>query len=554
MPQVELDIFQEVALILALAAVVGIVATRLRQPLIIAYIIVGVLVGPAAFGIVSVTAQIEIFAGLGIAVLLFVVGLKLDLRLIQSVGPVALATGIGQITITSIAGFAIAMALGFSAIEAGYIAVALTFSSTIVVVKLLSDKREIDSLHGRIAVGFLIVQDIFVVLVLVLLPAFAAPSELALADQMLRLGVFAAALVGGIAIFMKWIAEPLLKVLARSQEMLVLFAVMWAVSLGALGDFFGFSKEVGAFLGGVSLASTPYREAIVARLTGLRDFLLLFFFVDLGSKLNIADFGDQLVPALVLSAFVLIGNPLIVVGIMGRMGYRRRTGMFAGLTVAQISEFSLILAAMGVALGHLGTDVLSLITMVGIMTISISVYMILGADRLYDYVQRPLKIFERPVPFREIEDSLAEPARVDVIVLGLGRYGGTIVDGLKAKGLTVLGVDFDPQALRGAKARGIPIQYGDAEDPEFTGSLPLSSADVVVSTVPSLDINKAIVHGLQAARFKGRFVATAHDESEIELLKAAGAYHVLMPFMDAAEQAVETVASDVCPEVGVARA
>ncbi len=236
------------------------------------------------------------------------------------------------------------------------------------------------------------------------------------------------------------------------------------------------------------------------------------------------------------------------------MGYRRRTGMFAGLTVAQISEFSLILAAMGVALGHLGTDVLSLITMVGIMTISISVYMILGADRLYDYVQRPLKIFERPVPFREIEDSLAEPARVDVIVLGLGRYGGTIVDGLKAKGLTVLGVDFDPQALRGAKARGIPIQYGDAEDPEFTGSLPLSSADVVVSTVPSLDINKAIVHGLQAARFKGRFVATAHDESEIELLKAAGAYHVLMPFMDAAEQAVETVASDVCPEVGVARA
>lgn len=549
-----LDIFQEVALVLALAAAAGAVATRLRQPLIIAYIIVGVLVGPAVFGIVTVSAPIELFAGLGIAVLLFVVGLKLDLRLIRSVGPAALATGVGQIIITSIAGFAISMALGFSAIEAGYIAVALTFSSTIVVVKLLSDKREIDSLHGRIAVGLIIVQNIFVVLVLAFLPVFASPAELALADQVLRLGVSAVAFVAGIAIFMKWIAVPLLKVLSHSQEMLVLFAVMWAVALGALGDLFGFSKELGAFLGGVSLAATPYREAIVARLTGIRDFLLFFFFIDLGFKLNLADLGEQLVPALILSAFVLIGNPLIVVGIMGSMGYRRRTGLFAGLTVAQISELSLILVAMGVALGHLGVDILSLITMVGIITISISVYMILGADRLYDYVQKPMKIFERKVPYREIEESLSEPARVDVIVLGLGRYGGTIADGLMAKGLTVLGVDFDPQALKAAKARGIPIHYGDADDPEFTSSLPLSSADVVVSTLASLYINKVIVHGLQSARFKGRFVATAHDESEIEPLKAAGAYHVLMPFMDAAEQAVETVASDVHPEVGVARA
>ncbi|MCL4553956.1 MAG: NAD-binding protein [Actinobacteria bacterium] len=225
-----------------------------------------------------------------------------------------------------------------------------------------------------------------------------------------------------------------------------------------------------------------------------------------------------------------------------------------GFSAARLLFYPLILGAMGVALGHLGTDILSLITMVCIMTISISVYMILGADRLYDYVQRPLKIFERKVPFREIEESLAEPARVDVIVLGLGRYGGTLADGLMAKGFTVLGVDFDPQALKAAKERGVPVQYGDADDPEFTGSLPLSSADVVVSTLPSLDINKVIVHGLQSARFKGRFVATAHDESEIEPLKAAGAYHVLMPFMDAAEQAVETVASDVHPEVGVARA
>lgn len=537
-----MDIFQEIALILALAAVVSMVAVRLKQPLIIAYIVVGVLVGPAVFGFITATAQVEVLAGLGISVLLFVVGLKLDLRLIRSVGPVALATGIGQIAVTSVAGFLIATALGFSTVEAAYIAVALTFSSTIVIVKLLSDKREIDSLHGRIAIGFLIVQDIFVVIVLLLLPAFAVQAEIGPVAQVLRLLIVGVGLVVLLAVFMRFVANPLLKVLARSQEMLVLFAVTWAVALGALGDFLGFSKEVGAFLGGVSIASTPYRDAIVARLTGLRDFLLLFFFIDLGSKLNLVDFGEQLASAAVLSVFVLVGNPLIVVGIMGYMGYRRRTGLFAGLTVAQISEFSLILAALGVSLGHIGTDILSLVTLVGIATISTSTYMILGADRLYDVVSKPLRVFERNVPFREIEDSLQEPARVDVVVLGLGRYGGSIVDGLMARGLTVLGVDFDPQALKAAKAKGVPIQYGDAEDPEFTGSLPLSSAALVVSTLPSFNVNKAVLHGLESVRFPGKFMATAHDESEIEELEAVGVDHVLMPFDDAADQAVFTIA------------
>jgi len=549
MRAMSLSIFQQVAIILTLAAVVGMVALRLKQPLIVAYLVVGVLVGPAVFGVVTATAQIEIFVGLGLAILLFVVGLKLDLRLIRSVGPVALATGIGQVAFTSIAGFAIATALGFSSAEAAYIAIGLTISSTVVIIKLLSDMQEIDSLHGRIAVGYLIVQDIVVVLLLVLLPALALPMEMGLPGQLLRLLASAVAFIAVLAIFMRWVAEPLLRILARSQEMLLLFAIVWAVALAALAHFLGFSKEVGAFLGGVSLASTPYREAIIARLTGLRDFLLLFFFVDLGAKLNIALFADLLIPAAILAVFVIIGKPLIMMGIMGAMGYRRRTGLFVGLTSSQVSEFSLILVATGLALGHVGTEVMSLVTMVAILTIVLSVYLIQGADRIYDYLSRPLKVLERKVPFREISDSLQEPARVDVIVLGLGRYGGTIVDGLMVKGLTVLGVDFDPQALRAAKERGVPVQYGDIGDPEFAGALPLSSADVVVSTLPSLDMNKVIIHGLQAAGFKGKFVATTHVEPDSEQLLEAGAHHVLMPFFDAADQAVSMIASDVVTPV-----
>ena len=429
--------------------------------------------------------------------------------------------------------------------KAIYIAVCLTFSSTIIIVKLLSDKREIDSLHGRIAVGFLVVQDIAVILAMILLTSFTAAGSGGIAAQGIRLLLVGTAFVLGTVATMRWVMPPLLGRLAQNQELLVLFAVAWAVGLAALADGVGFSKEVGAFLGGVSIASTAYREAIASRLTGLRDFLLLFFFIDLGSGLNLTAAGVQLWPALVLSLFVLVGNPLIVVAIMGVMGYRRRTGFLAGLTVAQISEFSLILAALGLRLGQIGEAEVSLITLVGVITIALSTYMILGSDQLYVWLQGPLRIFQRATPFSEQKGSISGPAKVDVVLLGLGRYGSAIVRQLRAHELSILGIDFDPQALRLAAAQGLPVQYGDSEDPEFTASLPLSSATVVVSTLPSLESNAAIRHGLESAGFRGHFIATAHDEAEVVKLELIGANRTLLPFLDAAERAAELIVEDL---------
>jgi Kef-type K+ transport system membrane component KefB len=516
------------------------VAVRLKQPLIIAFIIVGVLVGPAGLGWVSNSDQIETLASIGIAILLFVVGLKLDVSLIRSVGPVALYTGIGQIVFTSLFGFALSLGLGLETLTAAYVAVALTFSSTIIIVKLLSDKREIDSLHGRIAVGFLIVQDICVVIAMILLPAFATGTG-AVLPQILRLLVLGAGFLGMTVVMMRWVMPPLLASIARSQELLVLFAIAWAVALAAAGDALGFSKEVGAFLGGVSIASTGYRDAVASRLTGLRDFLLLFFFIELGTRLEIATIADQLLPAVVLSVFVLVGNPLVVMAIMGYMGYRRRTGLLAGLTVAQISEFSLILAALGVSLGHIDADALGLVTLVGIITIGLSTYLIIYSARLYELLQRPLRVFERSSPFRELSEQRENPARIDVVVLGLGRYGGRIARRLISRGLSVLGIDFDPQALANAHALGIPTQYGDVEDPEFTAALPLSTARLVVSTLPQLDVNASVAHGLEVAGYAGEFIATAHHAADAGRLNKLGAHRVLLPFSDAADEAADIV-------------
>lgn len=360
--------FLELALLLLACALAGGLFVRLRQPVLIAYIVVGIGVGPAGLGLVGAHEQIDLLAQIGVAVLLFAVGLKLDLQHVRHIGPVALATGLGQLTFTILVGLAIILALGRELLEALYVAVALTFSSTIIIVKLLSDKREIDSLHGRIAVGFLIVQDLAVVVAMMLMSALrdTGASDGVVLEVALSLAARLATCALLLFVLMRWVLPVVLAAMARSQELLLLFAIAWGVALAALGELAGFSKEAGAFLAGFSLASSPYREAMNARLTGIRDFLLLFFFIDLGARLELSTLGAELVPAVVLSLFVLIGNPLIVMAIMGWMGYRKRTGFLAGLTVAQISEFSIVFVAMGISLGHVGMQALGLTTLVGL--------------------------------------------------------------------------------------------------------------------------------------------------------------------------------------------
>lgn len=533
--------FYEITLILTASAVLGGLALWMRQPLIVAFILVGILVGPSGLNLAGVDERIELLAEIGIAVLLFVVGLKLDLHLIRTMGPVALATGLGQVAFTSIFGFLIAVGLGFSVTGSLYIAVALTFSSTIIIVKLLSDKREIDSLHGRIAVGFLIVQDIAVILAMIGLTALGAEQD---SGHLLIGGLIVllkgVALLGGVALLMRFVLPKILPAMARTQELLVLFAMAWAVLFASVGDILGFSKEVGAFLAGVSLASTHFREMIALRLTSLRDFMLLFFFIGLGAQLELSLLGAQIVPALIFSVFVLIGNPIIVMIIMGYMGYRKRTGFLAGLTVAQISEFSLILATLGVTLGHIDRETLGLITLVGLITIGLSTYLILYSHPIYNRLAPLLSIFERRHPHREISHLENQPQQpAEIILLGLGRYGRQIAENLVRRDKKILALDFDPSVVGANDSGHFPVHYGDAEDPELLEHLPLKQARWVINAIPGQKTNLAIIQGLKDLNFTGKIVLTAHNQEQADLYYQAGANKVLWPYVDAAEQAVD---------------
>ncbi len=542
------SVFYEIAALLVLTSMVGLLGLTLRQPLIVTFILVGILAGPLGFGLAASTEHIELLAKLGVAVLLFLVGLKLDLHLIRSIGAVALTTGLGQVIFTSVIGFVICLGLGMSPVTSVYVAVALTFSSTIIIVKLLSDKREIDSLHGRIALGFLIVQDLVVVLAMVVLSAFGVgkTTEHPVQDVLAVL-LHGLVLLGALGVFMQYIAEPLLRRFARTPELLVVFAIGWAALLAALGDYWGFSKELGGLLAGVSLASTPYRETIASRLSSVRDFLLLFFFIALGAQLDLRGFGDQLLAAPMLSLFVLIGNPLIVMTIMGIMGYRKRTGFLAGLTVAQISEFSLIFMAMGLSLGHVNAQAVSLVTLVGLITIALSTYMITYSQTLYVWLERFLGPFERKVPHREaVDDAFQAGQKFDVILFGVGRYGEAIAQRLKDHGLEVLGVDFDPEVVSARQSRGLITSYGDAMGPEITLAMPVRRARWIIAAVPGLrtglthnDPRLVLLSTLRDHGLSGEVAVTADNEKDAAMLRDKGADIVLMPFRDAADRAVE---------------
>lgn len=549
--------FYELTALLVLAVLLGLFGSLLRQPMIVSFIAVGVVAGPSALGVVKSHEHIALLAELGIAVLLFLVGLKLDLKLIRTLGPVALATGLGQVAFTSVIGYLLGLALGLETITSLYVAVALTFSSTIIIVKLLSDKREVDSLHGRIAIGFLIVQDLVVVMAMMVLSAFGAGVHDGADDSVLaRLGsalLFGVLILAAIVLFVRYLAVPLVTRIARSQELLIVFSIGWAALLAAIGSQLGFSKELGGLLAGISLASTPFREAIVARLASLRDFLLLFFFIALGSQLDLNLLAAQVAPALAFSVFVLIGNPMIVMIIMGLMGYRKRTSFLAGLTVAQISEFSLIFMAMGLALGHVSPESLGLVTLVGLITISLSVYMITYSHVLYSRLEPMLGVFERQRPYREedLEQQHTVKGEYDVILFGLGRYGKAIAHYLQQRGFSLLAVDFNPDEVRRWRAQGHAAVFGDASDPAYVASLPLGGAKWVVSAMPQHDIGVThedsrliLLEALKQQRFGGGIAISTQHLHDREILKEKGATLILLPFYDAAKQAVARIAAE----------
>ena len=544
--ELELDTFGTTALILVVASALAFVAHRARQPLIIAFIIVGIIAGPSFFDWVHDAEALELFAEIGIAILLFLVGLKLDINLVRSVGPVALATGLGQIAVMAIAGFGFSLLFGLDLIAAAVVGVAITFSSTIIVVKLLSDQRELDELHGRVSLGLLIVQDVVVVVVMIVLTSLGGDGNDDVGAEALRILLSGGGLLVGVAVAMRWVLPWLLDRLATSQELLIVWSVAWAIGIAAITDLMGFSIEVGAFLAGFALASTRYREQVHASLSGLRDFLLLFFFIVLGSELDFGAIGAQVPLAIVLSLFVLVGTPVIMIAIMSLMGYPARVGFLAGLAIAQISEFSLILIALTRDVGLVDDDIVGLVTLVALITIAGSSYLIPYSKRFADRLEPLLARLQRANPR---VGAPSDARRYDAIVFGHGRFGTQLIRELVDEGCHVLLVEWDPFAevrLDDQKLSDqVDVVFGDARSPEFPETLPVHDVRFIISTVPDVDTNLVLASALRRHGATCPIAVTVHTDAQAHLYRAAliddTISVVLHPFRDAADDALDTL-------------
>ncbi|MBI4262586.1 cation:proton antiporter [Candidatus Uhrbacteria bacterium] len=523
--------FTELALAVLTASVIGIILKALRQPLILAYILAGIVLGPIGFRVIQSEGVLVTLSTLGIAFLLFLIGLELDLKKLNTMRVSAIIVGVGQIIFTALIGFGLVRLFGIALLPSLYIALALTFSSTVVVVKLLSVKQDLDAWYARLTIAMLLVQDLVAIILLILLAGLGDPSAspLNLTLSLLWFLLKGCLLLASALLFAQTILRPLFLRFARSQELLLIGSIAWCFLGALLADIAGFSIAIGAFFAGLAIAQLPYHLEIASRVRVLRDFFLVLFFVALGAQLAPVTSINQLIPALLLSLFVLVGNPLIVLALMGVLGYRKRIGFFVGLAMAQISEFSLLLMALGKQVGHVRTEDVLLVTTVGIITIPLSSYFMLHSETLYRWFSPFLGLFERRKPKHDIRQLPEIPLTDHAVLFGYHRMGTIIARSLDRLRVPSLIVDFNPDAARMAVAEGRPCVYGDVSDPELLADLNLERARMIISTVPDYEETEMLIRTVRERARRVPIYVTALSTPDALALYETGADYVIFP-------------------------
>lgn len=516
------SLFFEIGSIIVLAGALSFIAYALRQPLILAYIVTGMLAGGNLLGLAKSPETFDALSQVGIAFLLFTVGLGLNWRRVRDVGGSALITGFGQVLFTSAVGYPIALALGLDSTTSLFVAIAFAFSSTIIIVKMLADKGDLETLYGRLAIGTLLVQDLLAMLMLLVLGALGSGDTITaiLAGSLLK-GVVT---LLGLAAVSMWVIPSVVRYAARSQELLMLFGIGWCFFVAGVLHVAGFGIEIGALLAGVALSGTVFQREILSRVQHLRDFFLIIFFIVLGTDLDFSTLESMWLPALVLSLFILIGNPLIVLLTTRLLGHHPRTGWLTGTTFAQISEFSFIVIAVGVSLGLVQTEALALTAAVGVITIAGSTYLIHFNQQVYD-TMRPLLRWMEPAERKRRRQMEWTP---EVVMLGYHRMGRVVLPTLQKLSKRILIMDYDPMVMDVLQEEKIPSLYGDASDEDVLAEVQVQDAKLILSTIPDFSVTTSVLKYLHEAKYRGTVIVTTKDTEEAERAKEMGATYVLV--------------------------
>lgn len=520
------ELLFDIGVIFLVTGVVALLARVLKQPLIIGYLLAGLIIGPSGLGFIKSETVIRALSELGIAFLLFIVGLHLDIRKLKNLGKIVLTAGITQIIFTFLITYIFLLQFSFLESYAFYLAIALTLSSTIIVIKLLDDKKELDTVHGRTILGILLTQDVVALCALTFLSASSSSFNLLLL-ALLKLVV----LIFFTILFSLTFLPQAFKFFAKSQELLFVTSLMWFFTVMLGTKLLNLSLPIGAFLAGISLASIPYNLEIESKVLSLKDFFSIIFFVTIGMQITFVNLEFWIAPILLFSLFVLIGNPLIIFISTLLLGFNARNSFLIGTALAQVSEFSLVFIALAYGMGLVPKEILSFIALIALITFTISTYLITYNNEFYTWFKPFLNKVDKLSGKKYKKDKLIKKFRPEIILCGYGRLGKKISKSLNLKTLII---EFNPEIIDKLKNKKHVI-YGDIGDEELLNNLNFEKTKIVISTIRNFYDTKKLINKVKSINKNIKIIVSASEPNEAIQLYDLGADYVIVPHLISGE-------------------
>lgn len=532
------EIFLQLSVVLVIAAAISYAMKLLKQPLIVGYILTGILVGPGVFGLVSENRAFDAFSQIGVALLLFIIGLELSITVIKRLGKVVFLTAAAILMTVGTIGYLICLAFQLAHLEAVLIGLALFFSSTIIIAKFLSDKKEITRLNGQIAIGVILLDDMIATFALL----FVAASK---NDALDGFDIIFLVIKGAIfivsLIFLSYRVLPrITKSIAKSQELLFLFALSWGFGVASIVNLIGFSIEVGALFAGVALAQLPYVHEIGARLKPLRDFFVILFFISLGEHLQLTSLGSVIAPAIVLSLVVMLLKPIVVMLTLGLFGYTRRTSFKTGINLSQVSEFSIILIVLASSSGLISEKIVAIITLVALITITISAYLMQYDNEIYKRIQKHLEFFEKS---NAQDTNRVQKSNYPLVLVGYSNGGHQYLRTFRSLRKKFVVIDYDPEVIDDLQRANINYLYGDVTDPELLAEINIDAVRLVVNTIGDHEVNRAMAQYIRRRNDKAVIVCYSSNYTEASELYAIGVSYVMLPHFIGSERLSSFIAT-----------
>lgn len=525
------SIFIEISSIIIVSTLLALVAKALKQPIILAFMVAGIILGPLGFNILQSHSLIDVLSTFGISFVLFLIGIELNLKQFKELKRLAIIAGIGQVLFTGLIGYGVCILLGFGQMEAWFIAAALTMSSTIIAVKLLGEKRQLESLYGRITVAILIIQDFIAIIALLVLEGFGSTAAPDISPWMaLFILCIKALLIGGTAfVLARYVFKHIFQYIGNSQELLFLWSIAWCLLFAALAVLLNFSVAISVFFAGLALSTLDYNYEIAARIRSLRDFFIVIFFTYLGSQLIISMDNTVLFTSIILSLFVLIGNPFIVYVILIAAGHTKRTALFTGLSIGQISEFSFIIVNLGLVQGNLSQEIVSMVAIIGLLTMVLSTYCIMYNDKIYHWIKPVLHFLPIRAADEEEIDNVPKQLKKHTVLFGYHVTMNKIIKQLKTINSDIVIIDYNPSNIEEIKKLPVYYIYGDMRDQDILDRANLDEANMIISIVPYPESTMSLLQYVKHFKIKADVIVSANQLFNAERFYEAGATFVLHP-------------------------